>query len=150
MSAHDEQSTSSSDDDQPASSSDGGKVDTSESPKPDEAAKEKAADMMTAYEDRPTLILPGTGGAVSGTAVGDWLDEDGNPKYGKDEDARAAKAKSSDSSDDEAADDETSFEEQIEIDKEFNKAVIEAAERDNGVSEEEQAKAERSEKSVTR
>ena len=33
--------------------------------------------MMTAYEDRPTVVLPGSGGAVSGTAVNDWLDEDG-------------------------------------------------------------------------
>ena len=56
-----------------------------EKPEPDEEDKEKAAEMMTAYKERPTLVLPGTGGAVSGTAVGDWLDDDGNPKYGDDE-----------------------------------------------------------------
>lgn len=64
----------------------------SEKPEPDDDAKEKAAEMMTAYEYRPTLILPGTGGAVSGTAVGDWLDDDGNPKYADDKDSPAAKA----------------------------------------------------------
>lgn len=51
-----------------------------EKPEPDEDQKQRAADMMVAYEDRPTLVLPGSGGAVSGTAVNDWLDEDGNPK----------------------------------------------------------------------
>jgi hypothetical protein len=123
---------------------------SNEKPEPDDAAKEKAADMMTAYEDRPTLILPGTGGAVSGTAVNDWLDEDGSPKYANDEDAPAAKAKSSDSSDDEAADDETSFEDQVEKDKEFNKAVIEAAKRrsDGDEDEDAKAKAAQDEKSV--
>ena len=35
-----------------------------------------------AYEDnRPTSVLPGSDGTVSGTAVTDWLDDDGNPKY---------------------------------------------------------------------
>ncbi|MCV7074746.1 hypothetical protein [Mycobacterium szulgai] len=76
---------------------------TNEKPEPDDEAKEKAAEMMTAYEYRPTLILPGTGGAVSGTAVGDWLDDDGNPKYADDEDSPANKAKMS--QDDEAKDD---------------------------------------------
>ncbi|WAC93503.1 hypothetical protein [Mycobacterium sp. Aquia_213] len=52
-----------------------------EKPEPGDEQKEKAADMMVAYEDRPTLVLPGSGGAISGTAVNDWLDEDGNPKY---------------------------------------------------------------------
>ncbi|MCF6386442.1 hypothetical protein L2K20_05620 [Mycobacterium sp. MBM] len=38
-----------------------------------------------AYEDnRPTSVLPGSDGTVSGTAVTDWLDEDGNPIYDKD------------------------------------------------------------------
>lgn len=50
-----------------------------------EKAKEAAAEMARAYEDRPTVVLPGSHGTVSGTAVNDWLDEDGNPKYGKDQ-----------------------------------------------------------------
>ncbi|OBF10511.1 hypothetical protein [Mycobacterium sp. ACS4331] len=49
-----------------------------------ESAKEKAADMAKAYEDRPTAVLPGSHNTVTGTAVNDWLDEDGNPKYGQD------------------------------------------------------------------
>ena len=88
-------------------------------PEPDEKAKEQAAEMMTAYRDRPTLVLPGTGGAVSGTAVNDWLDEDGNPKYADDPDAPADKAT--------AADDGTGSEEQFAKDKAFNEAVIKAA-----------------------
>lgn len=64
-----------------------------EKPEPDEDAKEKAAEMMKSYEDRPTLVVPGSGGAISGTAVNDWLDDDGNPKFADDEDSPANKAK---------------------------------------------------------
>ena len=49
-----------------------------------ESAKEKAAEMVKSYEDRPTAVLPGSHNTVTGTAVNDWLDEDGNPKYGQD------------------------------------------------------------------
>jgi hypothetical protein len=53
-------------------------------PGPSETAKEKARKMMRAYDgDRPTVVLPGSHGTVSGTAINDWLDEDGNPKFGK-------------------------------------------------------------------
>ena len=85
-------------------------------PEPDENAKKKAAEMMTAYEDRPTLVLPGTGGKVSGTAVGDWLDEDGNPK-GSD---------ATDSDDSAEAD-----QDQIEKDKAWNAELREAAAAEN-------------------
>ncbi|BBZ52050.1 hypothetical protein H7H82_11525 [Mycobacterium heidelbergense] len=68
-----------------------------EKPEPDEQDRQKAAEMMTAYQDRPTLVLPGSGGMVSGTAVNDWLDEDGNPKYGVPDDAGSdAKAEAGD------------------------------------------------------
>jgi hypothetical protein len=107
-------------------------------PEPDEKDKEKAAEMMTAYQDRPTLVLPGTGGAVSGTAVGDWLDEDGNPKYANDQDAPAAKSR--------LADDEKVDEEQIAMDKAFNEAVLKAAKaRASGASGDQKA----DEKAVT-
>jgi hypothetical protein len=130
-----------------------------EKPEPDDAAKEKAADMMAAYEDRPTLVLPGTGGTVSGTAVNDWLDDEGNPKAAGDGDAPTAKAKSAEGEspdDDGASDDAQSSaegigtEEQMEKDKEFNKAVLEAAER--GAPDDEAAKAQAGhyEKSVIR
>lgn len=47
-----------------------------------ESAREKAHEMAAAYEDRPTAVLPGSGNTVTGTAVNEWLDDDGNPKFG--------------------------------------------------------------------
>jgi hypothetical protein len=85
-----------------------------EKPEPDHDAKRRAADIMKAYEDRPTLVLPGSGGMVSGTAVNDWLDEDGNPKFeeGHEEDYEAKK-------------------EQIEADKALNEELKKAAAAEN-------------------
>lgn len=40
--------------------------------------------MVAAYDERPTAVLPGSHNTVTGTAVNDWLDEDGKPKWGKD------------------------------------------------------------------
>jgi hypothetical protein len=165
-----------------------------EKPEPSDEHKEKAAEMMTSYEYRPTLVLPGSGGAVAGTAVNDWLDDEGNPKGIGDEDAPAAKAKTAEgespegkssegespegkssegesaegespegkSSEGESADDDKESDdaksaierigtqEQIDKDKEFNKAIIKAAESREGLSDEELAKSDRQEKSVTR
>ncbi len=84
-----------------------------EKPEPDEDDKQKAAEMMTAYEDRPTLVLPGSGGTVSGTAVNDWLDEDGNPKYN-----------------DEGSDDQVE-KDQVEKDKAWNVQLRQAAAAEN-------------------
>lgn len=50
-----------------------------------DSAREKAAEMVRAYEDRPTAVLPGSHNTITGTAVNDWLDDDGNPKYGQGE-----------------------------------------------------------------
>ncbi|AQT80050.1 hypothetical protein B1R94_13435 [Mycolicibacterium litorale] len=50
----------------------------------DDSAKAKAKEMAKAYEDRPTAVLPGSGGTVTGTAVNEWLDDDGQPIYGRD------------------------------------------------------------------
>jgi hypothetical protein len=58
-----------------------------EKPVPDDSAKAKAKEMMTAYEDRPTAVLPGSDNTVTGTAVNDWLDDDGKPKFGNNEDS---------------------------------------------------------------
>ena len=33
-------------------------------------------------EDRPTVTMPGSDNTVAGTAVNEWLDDDGNPKFG--------------------------------------------------------------------
>ncbi|RAV17944.1 hypothetical protein DQP55_00120 [Mycolicibacterium sp. GF69] len=53
-----------------------------EKPEVTDEHREKATEMHKAYEeDRPTTKMPGTGGAVAGTAVNDWVDDDGNPKY---------------------------------------------------------------------
>ena len=37
--------------------------------------------MAKAYEERPTAVLPGSNRTVTGTAVNDWLDDEGNPIY---------------------------------------------------------------------
>jgi hypothetical protein len=65
-----------------------------DAPKPNEEALKQAREDMDLYrEDRPTVVLPGSGGTVSGTAVNDWLDGDGNPKYHSiDDDSRAPAA----------------------------------------------------------
>ena len=110
---------------------------SSDAPEPDEGAKKRAADMMAAYVDRPTVVLPGSGGAISGTAVNDWLDEKGDCKYGKDGPADGA----------EAAEDgapQYMTDDQIAEDKEFNKVALklakdEAAARDEDAAEDEKA-----------
>ncbi|MFB7722110.1 MULTISPECIES: hypothetical protein [unclassified Nocardia] len=48
----------------------------------------EAARMSETYADnRPMTILPGTGGMISGTAISDWVDDNGDPIYGRDEPA---------------------------------------------------------------
>ena len=49
-----------------------------------DSAKEKAKEMRKSYDDRPTVVLPGSDRTVAGTAIGEWLDDDGNPKYSED------------------------------------------------------------------
>ncbi len=50
---------------------------TTEKPEVTEEHKEKAKEMARSYdEDRPTTTLPGSDGAISGTAVTDWVDEE--------------------------------------------------------------------------
>lgn len=56
----------------------------SEKPEPGEEAHAKAKEMAKAYEDRPTAVLPGSDRTVTGTAVNDWLDDEGQPIYGND------------------------------------------------------------------
>jgi hypothetical protein len=91
-----------------------------EKPEPTDENKKKAAEMMVAYEeDRPTVVLPGSGGSISGTAVNDWLDDDGNPKFndiaGSDEDTENDQAKK----------------DQIEKDKAWNDELRKAAAAEN-------------------
>jgi hypothetical protein len=52
-----------------------------EKPEVTEEHKEKAKEMAKAYnDDLQTTTLPGTGGAVSGTAVTDWVDDEDKGK----------------------------------------------------------------------
>ena len=55
-----------------------------EKPEPGDDAKAKAEEMAKAYDERPTAVLPGSDGTVTGTAVNAWLDDDGKPIYGRD------------------------------------------------------------------
>jgi hypothetical protein len=58
----------------------------SEKPELSDEGKEQVEQMQAAYkDDRPTAVLPGTGGTITGVAVNEWIDDDGNPKFGKDE-----------------------------------------------------------------
>lgn len=140
----------------------GGKDDEqplTEKPEPDEDAKQKAAEMMEAYKEKPTIVLPGTGGSVSGTAVNDWLDDEGNPRHeepeGSDDkgsnaegaddkgsnaegsDAQRSDAQGSDAQDsdaegkDDGQRDEEALKEQIEKDKALNEKLREAAQEEN-------------------
>ena len=99
---------------------DPGEGQQTEKPEPDTDAKQRAAEMMKAYRDRPTLVLPGSAGMVSGTAVNDWLDEDGNPKYYE----GPAGAGSTDKGSDDKAEARQS---QIEKDKAWNAELKKAA-----------------------
>jgi len=58
------------------------KPEPTEKPEVTDEHKEKAKEMAKDNnDDRPTISMPGTDGAVSGTAVNDWVDDDGNPKF---------------------------------------------------------------------
>lgn len=46
-----------------------------------EEAKDKAKEMAKAYDDRETAVLPSSKNTMTGTAVSEWLDEDGNSKF---------------------------------------------------------------------
>jgi hypothetical protein len=56
-----------------------------EKPEVTDEHREKAKEMAKSMnDDRPTIKLPGSDGAVAGTAVNDWVDDDGNPKFSED------------------------------------------------------------------
>jgi hypothetical protein len=44
--------------------------------------RKEVHDMVEAYKDQPTAVLPGSHGTITGTAINRWLDEEGNPKFG--------------------------------------------------------------------
>ncbi|ORV99754.1 hypothetical protein [Mycobacterium kyorinense] len=54
-----------------------------EAPEITEEHKQQAAEMRKSYDDqRPTAVMPGTDRTITGTAVNEWLDDEGNPKFG--------------------------------------------------------------------
>jgi hypothetical protein len=58
---------------------------SSDTPELSEEGKEEVRRMREAYDDdRPTAVLPGTDGTITGVAINEWLDDEGNPKFGKD------------------------------------------------------------------
>jgi hypothetical protein len=58
---------------------------TEDTPGLSEEGQKKVRQILASYEDdRPTAVLPGTGGTITGVAVNEWLDDDGNPKFGND------------------------------------------------------------------
>jgi hypothetical protein len=66
--------------------SSGDNQDASDKPELSDEGKEKVKEMQQAYDDdRPTAVLPGTDNTITGVAINEWLDDDGNPKFGKDE-----------------------------------------------------------------
>jgi hypothetical protein len=74
----------------PKELSDEGKEET-ETPELSDEGKEQVEQMQAAYDDdRTTAVLPGTDGTITGVAVNEWLDDDGNPKFGKDEQDKKA------------------------------------------------------------
>jgi hypothetical protein len=60
--------------------------DQAKTPELSDEGKKQVEEMQQAYDDdRPTAVLPGTDNTITGVAVNEWLDDDGNPKFGKDE-----------------------------------------------------------------
>jgi hypothetical protein len=62
-----------------------------ETPELSEEGKQEVQRMQATYDDeRPTVALPGTDNTITGVAINEWLDDDGNPKFGKDEQQKDA------------------------------------------------------------
>ena len=68
-----------------------------EKPEVEDEHKEKAQEMRKEYvEERPTVIMPGSGGTVAGTAVNEWLEDDGSPKFEDESEQRPTSRKAMD------------------------------------------------------
>lgn len=54
-----------------------------EKPEPSDEQKKQAEEMSQSYvEKRPTTVLPGSDNTVTGKAVNEWIDDEGNPVHG--------------------------------------------------------------------
>jgi hypothetical protein len=64
-----------------------------EKPEPSDEQNKKAEQMAKSYvEERPTTVLPGSDATVTGTAVNDWIDDEGNPVHGDVDEGRKEQA----------------------------------------------------------
>jgi hypothetical protein len=64
-----------------------------EKPDPSDEQKDQAQKMAESYvEERPTTVLPGSDATVSGTAVNDWIDDEGKPVHGEVAESRKEEA----------------------------------------------------------
>src|SRR4051812_46731733 len=103
-----------------------------EKPEVQDEHKEKAQEMRKEYvEERPTVIMPGSGGTVAGTAVNEWLEDDGSPKFG-DESESAADKSGSDDVETGRTDDDKSYGDTVADDKERNERIRKAHDEAQG------------------
>jgi hypothetical protein len=64
----------------------GEKPEQSKTPELSDEGKKQVEHMQQAYDDdRQTAVLPGTDSTITGVAINEWIDDEGNPKFGKDE-----------------------------------------------------------------
>jgi metallophosphoesterase superfamily enzyme len=112
--------------DEKAESDEVGDHHPTEKPEPDEDDKKAAAEMMEAYKDKPTIVLPGSKGMVSGTAVNEWLDDDGSPKFEVPDNASSELKEMA-----EKAKNDKEKQDQIEKDKALNEELKKAAAQEN-------------------
>src|SRR5579875_2508314 len=101
MSAQESKET---DDEQDTKSEDEQDTDDDVPTEPSEEGKEEVKKMAAAYEDQKTAVMPGTDRTITGTAVNQWLDDDGNPKFGDPDEQPFAKEDSDDDSSEEDSD----------------------------------------------
>ncbi|MGB7145678.1 hypothetical protein [Mycobacterium sp.] len=85
------------DKDQTGSEDSGDEEQTADNLELSDEGKEEVRRMREAYDDdRATAVLPGTGGTITGVAISEWIDDDGNPKFGKDEQEKKDKQQEKD------------------------------------------------------
>src|ERR1700761_9401177 len=86
-------------------SSEEGKEDEGKEFELSEDGKQEVERMQAAYDDdRETVALPGTDNTITGVAINEWLDDDGNPKFGKDEQQKKDQEHKDEKKDDEQKD----------------------------------------------
>ena len=86
-------------------SSEEGKEDEGKEFELSEEGKQEVQRMQDAYDDdRETVALPGTDNTITGVAINEWLDDDGNPKFGKDEQQKKDQEHKDEKKDDEQKD----------------------------------------------